>query len=249
MLKAIIIDDEKKGVELMFNLLTLYCKDVIVLTTANSVKSGYDAILLHKPDIVFLDIQMQDGTGFDLLSRFNEINFKVVFVTAYQEYAIKAFQFSALDYVLKPVSPDNLINAVKKANQILNDDNNALKINALLTNINNPSKEIKKIVLKTAERIYSVNVREIIRCESDGSYTSVYLNDGKKILVSRLLKEFDELLTEYRFFRTQQSHLINLEYLDYYEKSDSIVVMKDKSSIPVASRKKDQLIKLIENIA
>ncbi|MCD6069475.1 MAG: response regulator [Bacteroidetes bacterium] len=247
MIRAIIIDNEKKGVELVNDLLGLCCPSVSIVATASSVQSGFDAIQQHRPELVFLDIRMQDGTGFDLLNRFPSLDFRVIFVTAYDEYAMKAFQFSAVDYILKPMSSERLIAAVQKAEQSLTAEA-LLKINTLLSNVNTSSKETKKIVLKTAERIYVVPVKDIVRCESDGSYTHVFLQDSSKILVSRLLKEFEEMLGGYGFFRPQQSHLINLEYLHYYEKGDSLIAMRDKTSIPVASRKKEELLKLIRDI-
>jgi two-component system LytT family response regulator len=247
MIRALLIDDEKKGIELVNDLLALCCPSVTVVATASSVESGYQAILQHRPDLVFLDIRMPDGTGFDLLGRFPSVDFRVVFVTAYDEYAIRAFQFSALDYLLKPVTADRLLDAVKKAEQSLSSDM-LLKINTLLSNVAGTAREARKIVLKTAERIYVISVTDILRCESDGSYTHVYLHDGSRIIVSRLLKEFEEMLGGYGFFRPQQSHLINLDHLHYYEKSDSMLIMKDKTAIPVASRRKDELLKLIGNL-
>jgi two-component system LytT family response regulator len=248
MLRTVIIDDEKSGREVIMNLLSLCCRNVTVVAEADGVKTGIETIQSFKPDLVMLDIQMPDGTGFDLLKKLTTVDFKLIFITAYEEHAIKAFQYSAIDYILKPISAEHLIAAVNKVEGILERESTNLKVSALLNNLNSGSKEIKKIVLKTAERIYAVDPIDIIRCESDGSYTQFYLNDGKKILVSRQLKEFDEILAGGTFIRVHQSHLINFKYFDYFEKSEDMVVMKDKSSIPVATRKKETLLKLIDGM-
>lgn len=248
MIRAIIIDDEKNGREIISELLKLYVPSVLVVAEADSVKNGLAQIIRFKPDLVLLDVQMQDGTGFELLRELDKIDFKIIFVTAYQEHAIKAFQYSAIDYILKPVSPEHLMAAISKAESLLERENINLKVSALLSNVGGAEKEVKRIVLKTAERIYVVNVKDIMRCESDGSYTSFYLSDGKKILVSRLLKEFEEILNELPFFRVHQSHLVNLDYFDYFEKGQDSIIMKDKAAIPVATRKKDRLFKVIDKL-
>lgn len=245
MIKTIIIDDEKSGREVVANILKLFCSNVIVLAEADSVKTGLEAIHQFKPDLVLLDIQMQDGTGYDLLKKLVTIDFKIIFITAYQEYAIQAFRFSAIDYILKPVSADYLIASINKVDDVLERENINLKVNTLLSNVQSISKETKKIVLKTTERIYAIDIKDIMRCEAEGSYTRFYMCDGKKIFVSHLLKEYDEMINGYPFVRIHQSHLINLEYFDYFDKAEDLVVMKDKSSVPVATRKKDALLKLI----
>jgi two-component system LytT family response regulator len=197
---------------------------------------------------VFLDIQMPDGTGFDLLKKFEKINFKVIFVTAHQEYAIEAFKYSALDYLLKPLSPSNLISAIKKVEESFNSEELNLKLKTLLSNITEPAKTKRKIVLKTMERIYSVDLNDVIRFESDGGYTKVYLLDGKRIMVSRTMKEFDDLLTDVGFLRVHNSHLINMNYLFCFEKTEGHIVMKDDSIVPVSNRKKEQLLELLNMI-
>lgn len=248
MIKAIVIDDETNNQELICNLLKSYADNIHVLAVAGSVESGYQAIIEHQPDLVFLDIQMPDGTGFDLLKKFDKINFKVIFVTAHQEYAIEAFKYSALDYLLKPLSPSNLISAIKKVEESFNSDELNLKLKTLLSNITEPAKTKRKIVLKTMERIYSVDLNDVIRFESDGGYTKVYLLDGKRIMVSRTMKEFDDLLTDVGFLRVHNSHLINMNYLFCFEKTEGHIVMKDDSIVPVSNRKKEQLLELLNMI-
>jgi two-component system LytT family response regulator len=245
MIKAVIIDDEINNQELISNLLKSYAENVQVLGLANSVESAYQAINEHQPDLIFLDIQMPDGTGFDLLKKFDKINFKIIFVTAHQEFAIEAFKYSALDYLLKPLSPANLLAAVKKAEETMGSDELNMKLKILLNNIAEPIKNKKKIVLKTMERIYSVDLDDIIRFESDGGYTKVYLTDGKRIMVSKTMKEYDDLLLDVGFLRVHHSHLINMNHLFCFEKAEGHVVMKDDSIVPVSNRKKDQLLELL----
>ncbi len=245
MIKTIIIDDEINNQELISNLLKSYATHIEVVAFDNSVDTAYKAITENHPDLVFLDIQMPDGTGFDLLKGFDKINFKIIFVTAHQEFAIEAFKYSALDYLLKPLSPDNLIAAVKKVEDTINSDELNVKLKTLLGNISEPIKNKKKIVLKTQERIYSVDVHDIVRFESDGGYTKVYLVDGKRIMVSKTLKEFDDLLLEVGFLRVHHSHLINMDHLFCFEKAEGHVVMKDDSVVPVSNRKKEQLLELL----
>lgn len=248
MIKAIVIDDETNNQELICNLLRSYAENIQVAAVAGSVESGYQAIIEHQPDLVFLDIQMPDGTGFDLLKKFEKVNFKVIFVTAHQEYAIEAFKYSALDYLLKPLSPSNLISAIKKVEESFNSEELNLKLKTLLSNITEPAKTKRKIVLKTMERIYSVDLNDVIRFESDGGYTKVYLLDGKRIMVSRTMKEFDDLLSDVGFLRVHNSHLINMNYLFCFEKTEGHIVMKDDSIVPVSNRKKEQLLELLNMI-
>lgn len=248
MIKAIIIDDEKNNQELISNLLNSYAENIHVAAIAGSVETAYHAIIEHQPDLIFLDIQMPDGTGFDLLKKFDKIDFKVIFVTAHQEYAIEAFKFSAIDYLLKPLSPSNLISAVKKVEESINSEEINLKLKTLLSNISEPLKNKKKIVLKTMERIYSVDINDVIRFESDGGYTKVYLVDGKRIMVSRTMKEYDDLLLGSDFLRVHNSHLINMNHLFCFEKAEGHVVMKDDSIVPVSNRKKEQLLELLNMI-
>ncbi len=246
MIKTLIIDDENNSIELISNLLLESDKKFELAGTARSVETGYAAILKLAPDLVFLDVQMKDGTGFDLLRKFEAIDFKVIFITAFHEFAIEAFKFSAIDYLLKPLTALHFTSALHKAEQAIDAADINIRLTALLHNIASPEVKKKKIVLRTLERIYVINTDEITRFEADGSYTHVYLQDGKKVMVSRLLREFDELLSANGFIRVHQSHLINLEFIFCFEKSDNHIVMKDNSIIPVAARKKDAVIKLIQ---
>jgi len=248
-MNVIIIDDEARTRKSIADLLKFSPQNVSIVAEAENVATGITAISTHKPDLVLLDINMPDGTGFDLLKKLNDINFKIIFITAYEEFAVKAFEFSAIDYILKPVDPKKLFDAINKAHNLVEQENISLKLNALFANLENSASENKKLVLKTAENIYIVNTNDIIRCESDAGYTQFYLIDGKKILVSRTLKDYEEMLDGYGFYRIHQSHLINLKYIDHYSKAEGgAVVMKDNSYLPVSRRKKDSFLKLLEMI-
>ena len=245
MISIVIIDDEPKARETIINILKLSKAGINIVGQAEDVSSGYDIIILKNPDLVLLDINLPDGTGFDLLKKFEKINFKVIFITAYEEHAIKAFKFNALDYILKHVTAGDLIQAVEKAGESIYKEETGIQLSALLSNLN----KIKKIVLKTAESIHLINVKDIIRCESDVNYTIFHLINDEKLMVSKTLKEYTELLESVGFFRTHQSHLVNLDHIVRYDKAEGgHLVMDDESIVPVSSRNKENLWMLFENM-
>jgi two-component system LytT family response regulator len=249
MLKVVIIDDELNAREVIENTLLANCKNVEVVGRGESVKRGIEIIQEQEPDIVLLDVQMPDGTGFDLLSQLGKINFKVVFITAHQEFALQAFKFSALDFILKPVDSSELATAIKKAEETLENKDIDVNMKILYDNLKNKSKETKKLILKSLDQIHAVNVKDIVRCESDGNYTLFILNDGRKLMVTKILKEYDEMLQQYNFFRVHQSHLINIDFFETYKKADGgEIIMQDKSVIPLASRKKEAFLKLLGSL-
>ena len=249
MIKTIIIDDEINARIVIAELLENYCKNISLIGQADSVESGLKVIRELKPELVFLDIKLTDGTGFDLLRQLENIDFKIIFITAYEEYAITAFKFSALDYLLKPIDVNELIKSINKAEELIQQDNISLKLDTFFSNIDSISKKTRKIILKTTNNIYLVNINEIIRCESDRNYTHFYFLDKEKIVVSKTLKEYEALLNEYDFFRVHHSHLINLQCVEKLEKNNNnVVIMKDKSKVPVSIRKKEELMKLIKNL-
>lgn len=248
MLRAILIDDIQNIRQKNMAVITQYCPDVAIIAEADSVASGVAAIKKYLPDLVFLDVEMEDGTGFDLLQKLKPIDFKVIFITAYQEFAIKAFRFSAIDFLLKPIDPPDLIEAVRKARETLSKEMLELQFSTLFSNIERP-KNLQKIILKTAEKVYSINVQDIIRCESEKNYTTFYMLNGQKLLVSATLKEYETLLLPMGFFRTHQSHLINMLYFDHYVKADSgSIVMKDKTVIPLSVRKKEEFLSALNSL-
>jgi len=245
--KVLIIDDENRTRDFVKKMIDSFQLDLEVFTDGENVETGIEAINRIQPDIVFLDIQMPDGTGFDVLNSLETKKFEVIFITAYQEYAIKAIKFSALDYILKPIDAEELHSAVLTAIDSVDFKKEDLQYEALENNIQPGNR--RKLVLKTQECVYIVDLMEIIRCEADKNYTFFFLNSGKKILVSRTLKDFETMLNGYGFFRIQQSHLINLDYLDRYDKHQGgAIIMKDGSALPLSPAKKDQFFKLLERL-
>lgn len=248
MLQAVIIDDEAKGRELIKMIITSNCPGVKIAGEASNIKEGYELIMRTEPHIVFLDIEMPGGSGFDLLARINEINFDVVFITAFDQYAIKAIKFSALDYLLKPVDEEELIAIVKKVenNYVRKTHNNAV---ANLLNNTKKHSENPKIGLTTTDGLDFIEIKNIMRCEADGKYTSVFLNNEKKLLVSKNLKEFEDLLIEFNFFRIHHSHLVNLDYIKKYQSGrGGYVIMNDGSTITVSQRKKEEFLSNLRKV-
>ena len=249
MIKTIIIDDEVKARETIANMLQTYCSDIEVIAMAGSVKEGVKVLAKKKPDLVFLDIKMGDGTGFDLLRKLKEVNFMLIFITAFEEFAIRAIKFSALDYILKPLDPDELVNAVEKAKFTIEKENVSMRLEALYENLDVLNSNSKKIVLKTTSSVHIVNITDIIRCESEKNYTHFFTIDQEKITVSKTLKEFNELLMDYSFYRVHQSHLVNMAHVRRYDKQDGgHLVMDDNSTVPVSFRKKEDLMKAFKSL-
>ncbi|MBU2652084.1 MAG: LytTR family DNA-binding domain-containing protein [Bacteroidetes bacterium] len=249
MIRTLVVDDEARARETIIDMLNLFCNGIEVIGEASSVKTAYEMIDHHQPDLVLLDIKMPDGTGFDLLKKFEKIGFYVIFITAFEEFAIKAFKFSALDYLLKPVDPDELSSAVEKLRTAMEKDSIELRIKAMFQNLNQNYVKNKKLVLKTTTNVHVVELDNVIRCQSDKNYTHFFTIDNEQITVSKTLKEFDELLSDMNFFRAHQSHLINLDYVKRFEKADGgYLVMKDNSTVPVSFRKKEELMRIFKTL-
>ncbi len=247
MKKVLIIDDENRTRELIAKMIDSFGLDVLTIPEGENVQSGIAAIEKHQPDIVFLDIQMPDGTGFDVLASIPEKTFEVIFITAHEEYAIKAIKFSALDYLLKPVDLSELKASLEKAINTVDDKSEHEQFDVLQNNMK--PNEKKRLVLKTQESVHVVELDQIIRCESDRNYTSFYLLDNKRILVSKTLKEYEMLLSGHNFLRVQQSHLVNLNYIDRYDKKNGgAVVMKDGSEVPLSPAKREVFFQRLESL-
>ena len=255
-LRAVIIDDEANARQALTNMLQFVAPEVVICGEAKNVDLGIELINTQKPNLVFLDIQMPGKTGFDLLSSFDKLDFGVIFTTAYQEYALKAFRFSAIDYLLKPIDPDELQEAVKKYKGMMGEvDKKQLEI--LQEHLANPTiieDKIRKpnlhqrIALPSAEGVHFINLSDIIQCESLGSYTKFNLINGQKIVVSKLLKEYEEILDNYHFFRVHQSNIINLEHIKRYVKGDGGQVwMIDNAEIEVSRRRKEEFLALLSD--
>jgi two-component system LytT family response regulator len=249
MVRIILIDDEDHIRDSLAKLLNRHCPQVTVAGTAFSVASGIKAIQELHPDLVLLDIQMNDGTGFDLLQSFSPVEFKVIFITAYDQYALQAFRFSAVDYLLKPVNPVHLVAAIDRASQLIRDHFN-MQMNALYENLKSVARQDKKIILKTTEQIHLLDLKSIISCESDSCYTTVHTMEGEHIMVAKTLKEYEEMLTGCGFYRVHKSFLINLAHIKRFDKQDGgYIVLTNDLKIPVASRKREEMMELLERMA
>lgn len=243
--KVLIIDDEKPTRTFIRKMLESFDLNLSVYTDGENVASGIEAIEDIQPDIVLLDIQMPDGNGFDVLKNVKFKQFEVIFITAFQEFAVQAIKFSALDYILKPIDAEELHTAMTNALQVVEHKKDDSQFQALQHNIQPQHK--RKLVLKTQESIFVIEIDDIVHCEADKNYTFFYLNDGKKILVSKTLKDYDTMLSGFSFFRVHQSHLINLNYVERYDKHDGgSVILKDGSSIPLSPAKKEQFFKNLD---
>lgn len=245
-MRVVIVDDEPNARQVVRNILEQYCKTVEIVGEASNVKEGVNIINDLKPDLALLDIRMPDGTGFDVLKNVEKLDFHFIFITAYEEYAIKAIRQSALDYILKPINTNELLTAVEKAELARPQENELTnKINTLNNN-QNLKPEDRKLVLNTQDSIYYIKVSDIISCTADKNYTEINTNDSRKLVISKTLKDVEEMLSGCGFFRSHQSHLINIKYISHYEKGlGGTIIMTDKSRIPVSSRKKELFIQLM----
>lgn len=245
-LKIIIVEDEKNSREGLKNLLSEFCPTTEVIGMASNVDEGLKLIKELEPDLLLLDIEMQSATGFDLLEKVADIRFDVIFTTAYEQYAIKAIKFSAMDYLLKPIDIKELIQAVERVQNKRSNGASNQQVKYLLENLQAAPSKINKITLSTSDGMVFLPVSEIIRCEAQGAYTQFNLKNGKKILVSKNLKEYELLLHDYKFLRVHNSHLINLEEVGRYVKADGgYAVMNDGTHIPISNTRKDEFLELM----
>jgi two-component system LytT family response regulator len=246
-MKILIVDDELSPREQSKRLLAEFFPEITVCAEAENVNSAYEAILIHQPDVVLLDVDMPDGTAFDLLKRLPQINFNIIFITAHEKYALQAIKFSALDYLLKPYTSGDFVESIRKAQRKEVAEDSSLKFNALLQNFQH--QQPSKIVLRTSDSIHVVQLNEIIRLQADGAYTTFYVLNRKPIVVSKNLKEYDNLLENSGFIRTHQSHLVNSRYIVCFHKTDGgSLGLTDKTQVPVASRYKEKVLQAIERI-
>ena len=247
MLKAVIVDDEKSLRAMIRNILIDNFPEIDVVAEADSVSDGVTAIETQKPDLVFLDIEIKGGVGFDILEKIDYKDFKLIFITAFNNFAIKAFKFSAVDYILKPINEDEFLTAVKRA--VIELEKPLLK--EQIENFFNNYQHLqnRKLVLRTVEDIHIVNINDIVRCESDNSYTTFYVLGGDTIVISRSIKEYADILNEFGFIRPHQSHLINMNFIKRLDKSDGgFLIMKDGKEIPVSTRRKQNLLHILDRL-
>lgn len=249
MIKAVIIEDEPQLRETNRLLLSENFPNITIEGVAGTVSESIRIIQKIKPQLVLCDIQLEDGNCFQVLQKCRPYSFRPVFVTAYNQFAIKAIKFSAIDYILKPVNEFEFCEAIQKAiESIHNAESNAVQTETFISNYRNESSS-KKVVLRTAEAMHIVGLDEILYCKSDNSYTSFYLRDKKEITVSRSIKEYAELFAEYKFLRPHQSFLVNLQCIIKIDKSDGgFIIMENGAEIPISSRRKQAIFEELDNL-
>lgn len=248
MIKAVIIDDEPAMQEINSCLLSEYFPEITLLGTANSIKTGIQLIKKQNPDLVLLDIELTDGSSFQLLQKLRPYSFKVVFITGFDSFAIRAIKFSATDYILKPVNETEFQQAIQRAVQLIEKkEDTEPQANILMESVKNEAH--KKLVLRTSDSMHIVDVNDIFFCKSDNSYTTFYFEGGEKIMVSKSLKDYEGLLSEYEFFRPHQSFLVNLNHVKKVDKTDGgFIIMKNKKEIPVSSRQMKNLVGMLDKL-
>ncbi len=247
MIKTVIVEDEEHSRKTLVNFLRKYCPQVSTAGVAGSVQEAVSLINSENPQLVFLDIDLPDGSGFEVIDLLNAPLPEIIFVTAYNQYAVKAFQVSAIDYILKPVDPELLMKAVEKVGQKSDAGQQEKKLEVFSSNASN--QKLQKMALPTQNGIQLVRIDELIRLEADGNYTTVFLRDKRKIVVSRQIKQFEEWLEGLPFFRVHQTHIINLQMVDRYIKGDGgTVILEDGTQIEVARRRKEELLRKLMTI-
>lgn len=249
MIRAILVDDEQNSRENLTFLIKEHCNDIEIIGTAASVSEAIHEISSKKPDLVFLDIEIGEGSGFDVLDKITGLKTEVIFITAFNQYAVKAFKFAAVDYLLKPVDIQELVDAVNRAEQRLNDNKLSAKLDNLVTNLTDTNRKNKKIGLPLGGGIQYFQLDEIVRLQAQSNYTNFYMNDGKNYLISKTLKEYEELLSDQGFSRVHQSHLINVSYVQQYQKSEGgYVVLSDGTNIPLSKNYKEAFVATLNRI-
>lgn len=243
MIRCVLIDDESNSLEMMEWLLKTYCPQVKIEAMCNAASKGIEAINQFKPDVVFLDIEMPHMNGFDMLEQFDKLTFDVVFCTAYDQFAIKAFKYSALNYLLKPVDPEDLKETIRRIEEKKASPSKE-QIELLFQNIRQSSKPApQRIALTSGDGMIFVPTQDILYCQAESNYTSVVLTGGKKILVSKVLKEIDETLSGPDFFRVHNSYLINLNHIKKYVRGEGgYIIMDDGANISISRNKRQEFM-------
>jgi two-component system, LytTR family, response regulator len=245
MIKAIVISGDAHVIELVKKFVQSFCPSMQVEDSTGDLKTGVSLINQQQPDVVFIDTFLADGSGFELLNHFTYPDFKTIIISEYAEYAVKAIDYSASGYLLKPINDQKFIAAVQRTTEIINREEK-LQLGLFENNL----QKNENIMLRTSEQIHLVNFSDLIRAEADGNYSTFYISDGRKVIVSKPLKEFEEKLLENGFFRIHKSHMINTKKLSYFDKADGgFVIMIDESRIPVSSRKRDAVIELLDTLS
>lgn len=247
--RVVIIEDELHQQERLSGLLKNSFPEFHIEGIAPSIEEGKAMLEKHAPDLVFMDVMLPPHTSFDLLSSLSTIPFEIIFTTSFQEYAVRAFRLSAIDYLLKPVAEDELAAALEKFKQKKSTQDSTIQIKNLLANLQAPQANQSKVALPTLTGFIFVAIKDIVRCESDNTYTTFYTADRRKIIASKTLKECEQMLADHHFFRVHNSHFINMDYIVEYTKGDGgIVKMADGSNIDVSRRRKDEFLRNLKRI-
>ena len=248
-METLIVEDEDFSYQALEDIIKQYAPQLKIVGRANSVAQAMEYIAQFNPELAFMDIDLPDGTGFDIIQRLKPIDFSVIFVTAYNQFALQAFRFSATDYLLKPIDTEEFKEAIEKVSSSRRQEYLDLKMDVLLANLQAQMSDGKRIVLKTMEDIFIVPLKEIVCIQSDGSYSHFFLISGKRITVSSHLKKYEDPLLDQGFFRPHSSYLVNLAHVERFHKPEGgLLIMKDGSSIPVSNRKKEELIKILQSL-
>ncbi len=248
-IKCLIVEDDIRSAQIVEKTIKTNYDHIRVVSIASSIHEARIKIQETKPHLLLLDVNLPDGPIFDLLSSIDNINFTIIFTTAYAKYAIEAFKFSAIDYLLKPYSPKELISAIDKAVHRFDQNNYSKQLEALLYNFNKGDKAKHKIILKNAETVHLLDLDQIICIQSDNNYTIFNVVDGRQIMVSKPLKSYDLKLNAHGFFRVHQSHLVNLQHIVSFNKRDETLTLKGTIIVPVAQSKRTQLLAYFESLA
>ena len=248
MFNTVIVDDEPKNLRILKKLLQDFCPKIQVCGEATDVKMAYNVIREMKPSLVLLDIEMPYGNAFDLLDKLRPIDFEIIFITAFDSYSLKAFKYSAIDYLLKPVDISELQEATDKAIQKISNKNINEQVELLLSNFKNPQNSLQKIAIPTLDGFVFLHVDDIIRCEANGSYTFIYIVNSEKIIASKGIKEYEEILPRAVFCRIHNSHLVNLNRIKKYSKGrGGTIIMEDGAILEVASRRRHEFLSMFKS--
>jgi two-component system, LytTR family, response regulator len=249
MIRTVVIEDEEHSRKMLMGMLRENCRAINVVGSADSVTTGLTTIAEQRPELVFLDIELQSETSFEILEKLPEINFELVFTTAFDHYALKAIKFCAIDYLLKPIDLNELRIAVAKAEKRLNREYLNKNLEVLLNNLKSGSQHNHRIALSTLEGLLFVNVKDIVYCESSGPYTKFIFKEGDKIITSKHLKEYEDLLSGYEFFRIHKSYLVNLQEIKKYIRGEGgQLIMSNGSTLSVSKQRKESFLRIYSGL-
>ncbi len=246
-MRALVVDNEPPIREALVRLIDAFCPEIDTVDVAHSVKTGVEKLKMSQPDILFLDVELDDGTGFDILNQIPTPQFQLIFTTAHDKYAIQAFQFCALDYLLKPIDPDLLQKSVERACQNIRSGDLQFQLQILMQQLSFKKETTKKIVLKDSNLTYFVKIEDILFCQAEGTYTKFFVKNSEPILISKNLKEYETILEPLGFLRPHHSYLINPDKIKFFEKKEGgSLVLEDNHVIPVSQRKKEFILRALE---